>query len=598
MGMRTQILSLVYVFLCLGKTATAEEIVVTSQAGSGTGSLRQAIADSGDGDTISFAPPLAGKTITLGGSELIIENDITIDANSLQDGIVVSGLSESRVFNISAGAIVTIMGLTVSDGSTSGNNFSEREGGGILVHGDLTLRRCTVSENFVTWAGNGGGIAVFDPGRLTVENCEISGNGDSGVLGGRIFFGARGGGIYSDGGEVTILRSTIKGNSGGGGGYSGGFGGGVYSRSGMLTIISSRVEGNLAGSAGGFSVPDPQGYGGSGGGICSFGGTLIVDRTTISGNRTGSGGFTDPLNGGGEGGDGAGIFVSNGTVTISNSTVSGNRTGLGVDFGDFRLNGGSGGGIAIFGDDLNLAINNSTISGNSAAHGGIGNGLFFSASASEFDGTMTLNHVTVSENRDHPSGSVGGSGDGLFNLPGRPAPILRNSIVAGNASPGQSDISGAVDEDGMNLIDGDAGLSPLDDYGGDTETMLPIPGSAAVDGGLVSFFPKDQRETPRAGAPDLGAVEFQDSDLLRFHLRPISEVQVTESGILLRIPSVVDHSIGVEYSEDLTIGSWVELGNFFPSVEGSGGEFLDIDGPRHSRSSGFYRAFLRPDPEP
>ncbi len=89
-----------------------------------------------------------------------------------------------------------------------------------------------------------------------------------------------GGGIHSDG-TVTVLRSTISGNTGSGnalgGGISAGFGGvtnvidstvsgnnigmvglggGIRTR-GPLTVTNSTVSGNTAGDTGGISVIDP-----------------------------------------------------------------------------------------------------------------------------------------------------------------------------------------------------------------------------------------------------------------------------------------------------------------------------------------------------
>src|SRR5205814_8893646 len=56
----------------------ATTITVTNANDSGPGSLRQALADANDGDTIQFDPALNGQTITLTSGELVVADSITI----------------------------------------------------------------------------------------------------------------------------------------------------------------------------------------------------------------------------------------------------------------------------------------------------------------------------------------------------------------------------------------------------------------------------------------------------------------------------------------------------------------------------------------
>jgi hypothetical protein len=55
-----------------GIPAHADTITVTNTNDSGPGSLRQALADANDGDTINFEPALNGQAIRLTGPELVI----------------------------------------------------------------------------------------------------------------------------------------------------------------------------------------------------------------------------------------------------------------------------------------------------------------------------------------------------------------------------------------------------------------------------------------------------------------------------------------------------------------------------------------------
>ena len=65
--------------LCItASNGQATIITVTNTNDSGPGSLRQALFDSHDGDTINFDPSLKGQTITLTTAELAISRNVTI----------------------------------------------------------------------------------------------------------------------------------------------------------------------------------------------------------------------------------------------------------------------------------------------------------------------------------------------------------------------------------------------------------------------------------------------------------------------------------------------------------------------------------------
>jgi hypothetical protein len=57
----------------IGIAAHANTITVTNTNDSGPGSLRQALAEANDGDTIDFDPSLNGQTITLTSAELAVK---------------------------------------------------------------------------------------------------------------------------------------------------------------------------------------------------------------------------------------------------------------------------------------------------------------------------------------------------------------------------------------------------------------------------------------------------------------------------------------------------------------------------------------------
>ena len=91
--------------------------------------------------------------------------------------------------------------------------------------------------------------------------------------------------------------------------------------------------------------------------------------------------------------------------------------------------------------------------------------------------------------------------------------------------------------------------------------------------------------TPRSGAAYVFAPPRGRLFVLKEFTRENGETRLT-------VPRMLGRRIGVEYSPDLTPGSWVDLGNF--SNTGRVAKFIDFDLDRSGAERGFYRAFLRP----
>ncbi len=122
-------------------------ITVTSNADSGTGTLRQAIADACAGGTITFYTALSGTTIHL-ASTLTLAKNVTIDGSTLAGQITISGENAVRVFLVNSGVTAILNSLAI----TQGSNFS---GGGIRNDGTLTITNSTLSDNLATSSGGG-----------------------------------------------------------------------------------------------------------------------------------------------------------------------------------------------------------------------------------------------------------------------------------------------------------------------------------------------------------------------------------------------------------------------------------------------------------
>ena len=127
----------------------AATITVTNGNDSGPGSLRQALAQANDGDTINFDPSV--NIVTLTTAELVITKSITISASPQM--VTVQRASQApqfRIFHVIPGHSVEINGLTISGGHITDDN-----GGGILNdNSTLTIAHCTVNGNAIVSASS------------------------------------------------------------------------------------------------------------------------------------------------------------------------------------------------------------------------------------------------------------------------------------------------------------------------------------------------------------------------------------------------------------------------------------------------------------
>ena len=496
-----------YDFAIQGTGLCAPAITVQNAHDSGAGSLRQAIANVCDGGTIDFA---ADTAIYL-NSQLDINKTVTIDGET--HAITVSGDSghdgdrDVRVFQIQSSGVATLSHLSIVSGTTpTGGSSCPTFCGGGIYNGGTLTLLNSTLSG--NSAGYGGGI-YNDHGTLTVQNSTLSGNSADVFSGG-------GGGIYNNQGTLTVQNSTLSGNS------STFDGGGIYNNFGTLTVQNSTLSGN------------PATY--YGGGIYNAG-TLTVQNSTLSGNLARSGGGiynrydtlttvqNSTLSGNSTNYYGGGIYNDEGTLTVQNSTLSGNSTGDG------------GGGI--YNDDGTLTVQNSTFSGNSNyefAYGGGGitnlgtltvlNSTISGNSSTSGNGGGIQNSGTLTVLNSTISGNSARYGGGIYNPSSAGTLNLVNTIIANSPSGGDCDNSRTMATNANNLIEdgscspalsGDPLLAPLGDYGGDTQTFALLPGSPALDAGNNTTCADpakvnnlDQRGVTRpqpGGSCDIGAFE-------------------------------------------------------------------------------------------
>ncbi|UCG24460.1 MAG: hypothetical protein JSW55_00180, partial [Chloroflexota bacterium] len=285
------------------------EITVTNLNDSGSGSLRQALADIAIGGTITFEPGLAGGTIALTSGPLVPGHSVTVDASGAP-GIVLDGGGVDRILIVDAGLAVNLAHVIVANG------YGWQLAGGILNNGSLTLDHVTVTGNVMAtdagdfWQG-GGGIYTGEGGSLTLVDSSVVNN----------IAAWSGGGVYSFfNTNTSIVRSTISGN------VSDDVGGGIRML-GNATVVNSTLSGN-------------QSTGWYGGAIFHTDGVMNLVNSTVANNVAPSGAA-------------AAIFVgtftaADATLTLANTIVADN-----ADLGCFQGFFG-GGAVTLTADHNNL----------------------------------------------------------------------------------------------------------------------------------------------------------------------------------------------------------------------------------------------------
>jgi CSLREA domain-containing protein len=292
--------------------------------------------------THGFLEDSSGAGIRNSGGTLTL-NDVVLRENQvIRVAVNVGG---GGLFNVGSyqDTTATLNNCLVTE------NTSAYGGGGLMnsVAGGLTstvtLNHTTVSSNTAefgggiwhTWAdpnstsimnlynsvveGNttqiqGGGIAAFGwPAdnvitTLTVDHSTIRGNAAAGTD----TYSGRGGGLWVQGSQATLVASTVSGNTSSGNAYASGFGGGLVILGSTAEVVNSTISGN---QASGSSVPNASGFGG---GVAAVGqyfpATLALTNTTVAGNSSNVGG--------------GGVVVANygtdATITFKNSAVGDN----------------------------------------------------------------------------------------------------------------------------------------------------------------------------------------------------------------------------------------------------------------------------------
>ena len=424
-------------------TMTVERSLIERNAANGTD------ADSGggglynDGGSLTVMKSEVNDNTAVAGSGSgggVLNNGGMLDV----DDTTIRGNSSARAgggIETNAGT-VDLHRVFLNDNTTGANPGN---GGGLHVTGEATVdvRNSVVAHN--TAAAEGGGLWNSAVGTMTVDHTRLEGNVANGTDADQ-----GGGGLYNDGGSLTIMASVIRDNAALAGSGSGG---GILNNGGMLDVDDTQLRGNTSARAGGgietnagtvdlhgvllshnATGPNP-GNGGAlhvtgeatvdvrnsvvsrntaaaeGGGLWNSAvGTMTVDSTRIANNAA---------NGEAADSGGGGLYNDGGTLTITGSTIADNVAVVGS---------GSGGGI------LNargmVSVTDSVIATNSSARAGGGIEVV-GGDGSELVGRTELRNVNL---RHNSTGTAPGNGGGLHVSGAHDVAIDGSKVTDNNAA--------------------------------------------------------------------------------------------------------------------------------------------------------------------
>lgn len=269
--------------------ALAATLTVTNTNDSGPGSLREAIVNSYNGDTITFNSSLSGQSILL-QSPLWTNKDLTVDGSSLNENIKLDGASSlDTLLGIggpdNTNTVVTLKNLDFLNASQHGifhsrgslevwNNHFSGNSLGILSFGtELSIVDSSFSNNLT---------GVYGFGITHVESSVFNHN-QRGLVNEKEIF------QFISQGEVTILDSSFIQNTQGA----------VNNQDGNLVIEDSVFFDNESDLGAGVKSSGDASISGSlfegnnasqNGGAIASGGNLTINASIFSGNNANNNG--------------------------------------------------------------------------------------------------------------------------------------------------------------------------------------------------------------------------------------------------------------------------------------------------------------------
>ncbi len=319
-----------------------------------------------------------------------------------------------------------------------------------------------------------------------------------------------------------------------------------------------------------------DGYSSHAGGAIEDNGVLTVSNSVFS-NNTG-------LHAGGALFNGYALSLIDCTFSGNSAPVGGvmMNQGLAVILGStFTDNSASNNGGVIFNAD-SLTLIDSTLTGNFAGNSG---GAIANSNQGSPAGAITITNSTITGNfAANDSGGIGN----------RSQMTLSNSIVSGNWDGTSTlvndwddidDVSGGTT---FNLVNGNNGgnvvgyynnpatiapviaLAPLGNYGGPTQTMIPLPGSVAICAGmnLTGPFWQDENGIPLTTDQRGTGYPNTNSTYTGYASTPCVDAGAVQTNYSLSFSTEPSASVteGANFPISVTLN---ESGNAFPAAAGS-----------------------------
>jgi cysteine-rich repeat protein len=217
-------------------------------------------------DRVAEAQNAGALTETEGDIDIIQPLKVTgagADQTTIQGAFTADPNKQDRIFmvNLVAAGGVEFSGLTVTGGRGD-------RGGGIWGFGSpVTVNDCVISGNQAL--AEGGGLSSDNAAGvdIRISNSTFSGNSA----------GGRGGGLFFETADAFLTNTTFSGNTATGDGTNNTGGGAIDVTTGKMTLISSTLVGNSVTTAGSI-----------GGGIrnAAAGGAVFTIKNTILANNT------------------------------------------------------------------------------------------------------------------------------------------------------------------------------------------------------------------------------------------------------------------------------------------------------------------------
>lgn len=462
------------------------------------------------GLTVNFTTPGAGASATLSAASCVTNGSgscsVTATANTTPGNYAitasVNGYSGlGSVMFTLANTVPTLVVTSTGDDAGRASNCTFQ-----LSPVAGTDASCSLRDALLESASVGAASIFFDSTKFATATTIRLTNGTLNIPSNTAILGAMSG-------SGTALKNLVTIS---GGGSSSNF---------SIFTVNAGVTGATIGD-----LTLANGNVNSQGGAIDNLGSLTVGACTFSNNY--AGGYVSGL------GNGGGAIYNDGTLAITSSTFSGNTSAPG---GAITVNSGQ------------VLIDNSTFSGNSAIDSKVGGAIFIN------NGAVTVNDSTF-------SGNSAAGGGAIYNYGTLAA---SNTILTGNTGgdcgAGGSSPCPSNGSNGNVIGVGATSLSSLGSYGGPTQTMIPLPGSAAICAGsateaVSAGLAFDQRGVPTnlnpsnpgsytgvggycpAGSLDAGAVQTDYTLSFSTEPEPISPATSIAPGANFQAAVTLDES--------------------------------------------------------